>query len=152
MGLSNTEKRKKVAEIEQKCDDCCDARLISQYSETELGEFVPEAEVTKLQAVNSAINYLQGIWGDAGKHELYTKILVDYIEELEAQVSTEPQATNVPEEPKPFLCPTCNCYEDALESDFAIPYCAYAGIFTCGCTSCRYYSPKKNIEDTKGEQ
>lgn len=39
-------------------------------------------EVRKLEEVNSAIRYIQNIWG--GDHDTYTKILVDYIEELEA--------------------------------------------------------------------
>ena len=150
MGLSNTEKRRRIAELDKQYDSYCHPDIISKYSESEIGEFLPIDEVRKLQEVNSAIKYMQNIWG--GDHDTYTKILVDYVEELEAKLAAVPQTTDVPQEPKPFLCPTCKCYEDALESDFVIPYCAYAGIFTSGCTSCHYYSPKKDIEDTKGEQ
>lgn len=82
--MTNTEKRTKIAEIDKRCDGYCSPDIISEYSEQEIGEFLPIDEVRKLQEVNSAIRYMQNIWG--GEHDTYTKVLVDYIEELEAKI------------------------------------------------------------------
>ena len=67
--MNNTEKRRRIAELD---------------NEQEIGKFISIDEVRKLQRVNSAIRYMQNIWG--GDHDTYTKILVDYIEELEAKL------------------------------------------------------------------
>lgn len=42
--------------------------------------------MTREKQINDAIKYLEGIWGEYGRHERYTKIVVDYIDQLEIKL------------------------------------------------------------------